>query len=537
MNQVFKLFAVILLFSVAEMGLAQVKSKKVDIEWGEELRQSKKLSFQDVVGYDNTGIYVLKERKAGFYGLSSFAVIERFDNEMNYKKSYILELEHDNKKRDYEFIVQMGESLILFSSFKDQKRKRNVLYGQRINKRSLQPQRKPVKIGSIDYSGHSKSNSGTFDYSLSRDSSKLLIYYNVPQDNQEKEQFGFHVLDNEMNEIWDKKVTLPYKSKLFDVERYRVDNHGDVYLLGRLYMEKRREKRAGKPNYKYELLGYSDLGETRKKYAVDLKGMFLTDMQIDIDDNRDIICAGFYSDEGTYSIRGSYFLKIDRESKEIVSKSSKDFGLDFITQTMREGEEKRTVKRAEKGKDVELYEYDLDKMIIRDDGGVFLVGEQFYVKRTESYGSPFINRNSISQVTYTYYYNDIIAVNIDPNGEIIWTEKVPKKQKTLDDEGYYSSYVAAENDGKLYFVFNDNPKNLFYRKGDRIHNFRKNKESLVVLVELQKNGDQSREALFSAREAEMIMRPKVCEQISDEKIILFGQKRAKQRFIELTLVE
>ena len=106
---------------------------------------------------------------------------------------------------------------------------------------------------------------------------------------------------------------------------------------------------------------------------------------------------------------------------------------------------------------------------------------------------------------------------------------------SLCDGGFYSSYALTEFDDKLYFIFNDNPKNLFYKGEGKIYNFNKGKkESLVVLVELNMDGEQTREALFSMKAAEVIIRPKVCEQISKNQMILFGQKKKIQRFAKVT---
>jgi hypothetical protein len=93
----------------------------------------------------------------------------------------------------------------------------------------------------------------------------------------------------------------------------------------------------------------------------------------------------------------------------------------------------------------------------------------------------------------------------------------------------------SEFNDKLYFIFNDNPKNLFYKGDGKLYNFNKGKkESLVVLVELNMDGKQTREALFSMKDAEVIIRPKVCEQISNTQMILFGQKKKTQRFAKIT---
>ncbi|MEL7003934.1 MAG: hypothetical protein AAFN93_14525, partial [Bacteroidota bacterium] len=186
-----------------------------------------------------------------------------------------------------------------------------------------------------------------------------------------------------------------------------------------------------------------------------------------------------------------------------------------------------------RGKNVELYEYDLDRIILRGDGGAILIGEQYYIKTvTSSYtdvNGTFRNRS----ITY-YYYNDIIAINISPSGEIEWAEKIRKEQTTSSDGGFYSSYAMAVVKNKLYFIFNDNPKNIDRRGNDRVYTYYGGRESLVVLVTMNAKGEQKREPLFSTAESEVIIRPKVSKQVARNKMILFGQKRKNQRFAQLT---
>lgn len=513
--------AALLLSSVA---FAQTKSEKVDISWGAEQKASKKISLEDLVGYDESGFYALKSKKGHLFFL------EHYNEEMNLVKSVELNLENGKDENTFEFIVQWNDQLLLFSSLLDKKSKKNNLYVQTINKESLMPNHDLRMVSQIDYEGRSKRSSGSFSYSFSEDRSKFLLYYALPYKKNETERYGFHVFDKNMDLVWEKQVDLPFEEGLFGIEEYAINDKGEVYLLGVAFKDKRISKRRGEPNYSYQILSYSDNGNTFKSFPVELSGHFLTDMQISINQENDIICAGFYSSEGTYSIKGSFFLRIDGESKKIEQSSFKEFELDFLTQNLNDRQVRRVKRKKEKGKDLELYEYDLNQLVMRDDGGAVLIGEQYYVSKTIS-----TDANGNTTTTYHYHYNDIIAVNISPEGEIEWATKIPKKQVTSDDYGFYSSYVLAVVNDKLYFVFNDNGKNLFYKDGnDKLHNFTKNKESLITMVELDQYGNQTREALFSVRDADVLTRPKVCEQVSKNELILFGQRKKVHKFAKLT---
>ncbi len=147
-----------------------------------------------------------------------------------------------------------------------------------------------------------------------------------------------------------------------------------------------------------------------------------------------------------------------------------------------------------------------------------------------SNGSGGTTTSSTSQ----YYYNDIIVISISPDGSIDWNEKIPKKQVTVNDGGFYSSFAVSVVKDKLYFVFNDHPNNLFYKKQGKLSNFNKGPDSVMVLVELDSQGNQTREALYNAKKSGILTRPKVCEQISDNEMILFGQDNKIHRFARLT---
>ena len=511
---------------------AQMTTTKVALTWGEEQVLSRKTVLDDIIGSDDGCTYIIKHTRKGKAPL----IIEKYGNDMSLKKSVPIMLGEKEEKRVYQHATQIDGALILFSSVLDNKSKVNSLYAQTINKETLYPSSKLTKIGAIEFDGKSKRNSGSFTYTISNDEKRILIYYNLPYEKDENEKFFYHIFDKDLNLLWEKNVTLPYENDLFVVVDYDIQENGDLYLLSKIFKEKAKERRKGKPNYHYQILAYTDKGESKKEYPVVLEGKFLTDMKIAINQEGDIICGGFYSDNGTMSINGSYFLKIDESTKSIVSKSFKEFGIDFITQNMTDKNKKKTKKREEKGKDVELYQYDLDDIVLKDDGGAVLVGEQYYVRvvtTTDTQGN--------IRTTYHYYYNDIIVISIDPDGQIEWTEKIAKRQHTINDGGFFSSYALAIFEDKMNFIFNDNAKNLATSKMTKgkakgvIYDFTKRfKSSVAVLVQLDSDGRQVKEALFNAKDAELLIRPKVAEQISDQEMVIYGQKRKTERFGKIT---
>ena len=90
-----------------------------------------------------------------------------------------------------------------------------------------------------------------------------------------------------------------------------------------------------------------------------------------------------------------------------------------------------------------------------DDGSVIGTMEQYYVQvQSNSDG-----RVDQSSNMYYYYYNDIIAYKIDTTGAFSWVKKIEKDQVSINDGGPYSSFESFVENGRVYFIFNDNLSN------------------------------------------------------------------------------
>lgn len=518
------LFALLITSSIC---YGQTRSDKVSITYGKEHKEKPRTTVTDIVGYDASGMYVIRV-KGNFFSTKYY--LEHYDLDMNKVNEAEIKLD---RKVNLEYIISINGGLYLLSSLKQRDSKKHQYFVQSIDKKSLQPQADSRQIGEIEYRSFKHFNAGDFWYEKSKDKSKILIAYNMPYEKKGKEKFGFRVFDNDFNELWHKQVELPYTDQLFSVLSYTVDNSGNTYIIGKLYDEKkeaRKAKKEGKPSFVYRVLKYSNQGTAYKEYPIKNKEHFITDLKISIDKEENIICSGFYSTEGTYSIRGSYFLKIDGKTQQITTKGFHEFEDEFITQHMNERQTKRAKKKADrKKKDLELYEYDLDEIVLKKDGGAVLVGEKYYmyvVTRTSSKGQ--------TTTTYHYVYGDIIVINMNKEGQVLWKTRIPKRQHTTNDNGFLSSYVLSKVGNKLMFVFNDHIENLGYQKGNKIKNLpRKKKDLATILVEVDKDGNQSKEILFTVQDTKSYAVPKVSEQTTRDEVMLFGQYRRKNRFFRV----
>ncbi|MEY4904436.1 MAG: hypothetical protein RLZZ292_2251 [Bacteroidota bacterium] len=505
--------------SFAQTNLAKVK-------WGEEFKMGRGTRLNSVIGYDSKGIIAL-ESKYSFFGGLKYHLL-RFDENFNIDKAVELDMSEGRNDKTLELPLMLGSNLALFSSFVNEKHKKRYYFVQSIDKKTLALKRDIRKIAEVDYSGKFKSNTGSMRYAVSRDSSKVLLYFNHPYRKGDPETFGFTVIDKDLNELWTRDVTLPYNDELFEVKGQKIDNQGNIYVFGKLYKDRVRDRVNGKANYTYQVFTYSKDSKNPVQYPVELDDRFITDMQIAILDNLDVVCAGFYSERSTYGIKGAYYLTIDGTDKKIKSKNFKEFPLDFLTQNTSRYQERRILRKVESGDGYELANYDLDKLIVRGDGGCVLIGEQYYVT-TQTYYN-YASRSS--QTVYYYNYNDIIVVNINPNGEIAWAEKVPKQQTSVNDGGYFLSYTMATVRDKLFFIFNDDARNIGNPGDGRLRTY-SGYRTEIALASVDRQGKKAK-GLLTTDDLDVRIVPKSSRQSGKNEVILFGQRGKTQQFGRVT---
>lgn len=227
-------------------------------------------------------------------------------------------------------------------------------------------------------------------------------------------------------------------------------------------------------------------------------------------------------------MRGTFFLRLDRATKQVTHESYKEFNDGFITQYLTDKEAKDAAKKAaKKQENLELYSFRLHDIIRREDGGAVLVAEQYrkYLVCTQSQSS------LVSHCSTQYDYNDVIVVNIDPEGNIEWARKLPKRQHSVDDGGRYSGFAVDVKDDKIYILYNDNRENLLLKPGDKVKQFElKGKNALVVLATVNADGSTEREALFSPEQMDLVLYPQDCVELHDESLFIYASRHGTYRF-------
>ncbi len=505
-------FSLLVIFSLP-FALAQKTTEKAEIHWSDIYTQ-KREKLHEFIGMDKDYYYILIEGKKSFY-------IEKWDMDLKLVKREQLIFKKTNAYLNLEMIYLKDDYIYCFSTSSRIKDSEVRLLFDRYDKKTLLLDGEQKILSSFPFDRHfTNYDAGEYKTVLSPDSSIIMAYFDLPYKNRENKKFILICFDSNLNEIWSRNVEVPYCGGIFNIRDYLVDNQGNIHFLAQLYIDKSNDSENDEGKNHYTIISFYEEGERLIEYPIFIKDKYIKDIKINVDEYNNIICAGFYSNKRLYYNIGSYFLRIDSETKEVAVESYNKFEENFLKQYLSEDEQKEIQKMESNGEEVEMSEYDLDKIIIRKDKSVLLVGQQ-----TSAY---------YSETGYnSYYYDDIIVISYDNNGDVQWKIKIPKTQWSTNDGGFHSSYLMHLTDDKIFLVYNDEASNLNLKEGEEVNSYDptlKKTKSHLVLVEIDKSGNIKKELLFNYTEARFYVSPKYCHYINKEQSFIYITHRTNHKY-------
>ncbi len=501
-----KLIAVILLL-IGNLSYAQ----DIEITWGkEEINKKKATYIGGVIGSDQNGYFFTREVYGGlFSGPTKTSVIR---NNMDHETESTFELPSKINGKDAvrQGLYRINNETVLFLSQLDKKADVNKLYYVSLNSSGEKIEEKLVD--EINYKG--RKDKGSFGIHYLDDQKQFLITHNEGYSKKGNEEVNYKLYTEKLSLIWDKAIELPYKDKAFSIYGYQTDDNTNVFLYGSLTIDKKTERKTVFAYYH----------KTQKLEEVEVgfgKAARVSDVNYSYYDGA-LNFTGFYYDTKG-GIQGVCITKINTNTLETILEKNVPFSKkDLLLFT--------TERNAKKGKGI-IQNFDIKNIIVKENGDFFIVGESYQVVVT-TYTDP---KTGVTRTTYTYYYRDLMVVNVSKNLEIKWVSKVPKNQVSVNDGGRFSSFVLAYNEENFYFLFNDNPKNLSpktkpEKKGKYLCATAKTKKSVVNLATVNlKNGELENEIFFKSKNKHAFI-PKYQERLNSKQILVYAEKGKSYQF-------
>ena len=415
------------------------------IDWSASLNEKVDGRLRQILSASGSGVVVWLERK-------NEQVVRRLDGALRTVYSKPLEPKLTTGERILEQLMVIGDRLYLFTSGYDKRSETRSLFAKGIEIGNYGTVLDERVIASMRTEGPSLDK---FTIWRTRGQNRIEVRVNEMGYKEKHSSTYSLLLDTDLNDIQyvpdehDRVVQAQLPVDFYE-DAELTDRKGSRYYLGRRYPTGTvpiAELRGNDPVHSYWLLIYGPNDTVPEEHVIGIKDKFLQEMTFAETSKGDIMCAGFYGNKGSWSIRGAFALRISGTTKDIINEQSKEFTDDLITQGMSRHQAERAERKAvRKDEELEMENYRLDHLVAHPDGHMQMVAEAFYT--TSVCGG---------SVCHTHVHcDDIIVVDIDAEGGIGWVKKIPKRQHTVDSDVYAGYRLFASND-RLHFIFNDDP--------------------------------------------------------------------------------
>lgn len=484
-----KSFLSLLLVLIAVAASAQ--NNPSNIRMSAELKGKPELYIHDLIGFDGNTYYTWR-----YFGVKR-VMFEAYDTNFTLiNSSGEFELDADSGFQMIDTVVMLDGNIYVLSQ--GYPNKMMAIYAYEIDKTSL------LRKGPSKQLFVEKVTFPIYNFFISNNGKLLGISKGFYKKESSATISGIRVkvFDGALEQLWEREV-IDDGEKKFSPSGSLIDNNGDVYLYGNRAIKSRKEAKKEEVNATCVLLHLKDKGNQLKTYKIDTLGQYVTDLRALVNNENKITIVGFYSPRDFFGgAKGYLYTLIDVFKEEIISQEYKNFDPDFLSLFNKESLNKLG----------ELSYFNLTNLILRPDGGVLLLAEQFYKTALH-------NRSPLE------HYNDIFILNINPDASLAWSTRIAKVQTCEVGENYYTSFALAVKGDKLFILFNDNPDNISITSpaaiADRTNYF---SNSIAVAVEVDTEGKWKKNALFSSEVEGLILRPTFCEQLDPQKMFLYTVK-------------
>lgn len=507
---------------------------------GTTYAQSYSIKWNELSPKQGSLIYFLPNEVNDFYALRWVGgsvlgnyQVSKHEDLKSVKKGRI-KLVAEKSMANFEGARVIDNQFIVFLS--DKSEGQNHFYMQKYDE-ELKPLDEPNKLASYSLANGGKK--GWFDIKQSSNKDFFAVIWEIPGRSQDRDIYGFKVFDKALNLVNEGEYPLPFKANLSVIHEHHISNHGDYFLALTEYKERDQTTILRKELDFKALHIYQINNDGLQDFTIDVSGRRVEAMAISSDDNNIFTITGIYGDVDEGGVKGVFFQRLDMKSGEKIDDGFEEFGKEFITQGWSNRDLKRAERREERGKgEPQLYHYNLKEITILEDGSIVGTMEQYYMQVRSTYDA----RSGQSSNTYFYYYNDIIAYKINPEGEFDWVKKIMKNQVSTNDNGPFSSYECFVDGGKVSFIFNDNVRNYDlngeYIEVDNVYSATYSKRNNVVAlasIDLE-NGNIDRRTFFDRNEIDAIAVPKLFNvNYSTGQMLLYSVWGRKERIGVLEL--
>ena len=467
------------------MGATLIFAQEVIVSRPQKI--SAKITEFEFIGKTDEGLLVHK------FG-SRTNVIEAFDLD-NLSINWYRDLNLRGKKTKVIDIIEKNNELIIIYTHQDRRDVR--LFAQKLNSR-LKVIKNEVLLASFK-KGFGDPN---FEYDVIYDKKQqhFLIQKKI-KDSVGYEQIECLLIDRDLKKLGEKTFdfetnwryveTVMRNDGLFYMVRGKVKrsffSDGDLFseiLITECNLEKDEDRTVQLQEEKHLFNGFQSEWDAL---------------------NERLVVSGFYSERQESEVHGFLYIFINFDEKEPSRKIFTPFNEEVI---------KKMARKGLFGSPKDHVQYvEIRKLVLRSDGGALLIGEAHSkISPNNDLRPPIFDSrmSSRNQVMVQYFYDDVLIISINPDGQMHWGEVIKKQQYSENDRGYFLSIGFMNTRENIHVLFNET-----MTKSSKLNDCR-----------IDSEGEYRIRSIFDAEAYQVNLAPRYAEQLSSNEVIVpaFNQR-------------
>lgn len=506
----------LLLYFVLLLSINSISQNKVEIEYGDIFKNDKREIPVDIIGKDENGYYLLYSE--GKYGQGDDMFLRKFNLDLTpTNKEINLKDENYEGKFNSLGLTKLKTKIVhVFYLLTDNGK---TYYYQNIDLAtfSLSPKKQITTI----FNDSKNAKNSLSKFLISDDENTITLFYTIPNKNKETAKIRIQTFDSDFNEKSSNYFSFPYNNNVLSYRTIFMNSKNELFIVCKKYDSYKVLNDAN--NYRYEFQLYqiknNQLGllTTIRPDNVHLRTLNTTL----INDN-ELAFTGLFSEKNMYAMNGVYASRVNLTNGEILSSKYNKFSSDFFVKLLQEGKKKqKAIKKYNEGKRADQ-NYVLKETIKLNNNELLVLAEQ-----TWSYSYNY---------AITYYHHDIAAIKLDSESNLIWANKIGKRNNKAN-VAIYSSYHPVYKNNNLHLLYNCSAKNINHSTGGLVNYFTDFDKAFITTNLDLNTGNYKRQILIKNDHLEGItIRPSLYNWIDDNTLLMFGQdidNLKNQRFVKL----
>ncbi len=501
--------------------------KNYSVEMHPEFKTDEREIPEQYIGSNENGYYFLYSKGKHGQGVSSLV---KFDpNFEPTKEEIILTASKENQDDLYDNplesieqslgIIKLDNQLLNITSISTKQNRKFFAKSIDLKNFKITSQK---EIANIELEGYNV-NRSYMSFIVSKDSSSVGLFYTIPTKKKENRKCSLIVFDKEFTQINHYNYEFPYIDDQFVIMQGVLLSKDEMLILSAdlsTMPVNPNSKRI--PDYNYSLHSLQQ-GQSTLLGKIPNDNKWLNNLNLVVTKSA-IKFVGLYANAGRFSSHGVFFHQIDRANNNLVIHNLSPFNQELLDQHAEISKFEIGYKRRIK-KFKELPYYVPQNTLQYDDGSVLLIAEQIH---------------TITQYVTSYYFENLISLMIDDNGNVQWSKMI-EKDNIKTGTWIYSSFVSSKNNDDYLLIFNGFSKDELENSSTQPDNFYENNHEAILLVELNKSGTMNKKVMANSTDTNGYrIRPALSSLIKKNEILLFSQKPGNvknQRFISLKISE